>query len=224
MLTAMRILFSNSMIASYPVVQPRRFSSLLCLFLVTCFCITCLASTPSADDVWINDLSDNGPGAIINPLLSDSHTSVLVTRQSNDSVLLNDNSIITKTISPGTTDFWTFSPSFLNIGGSVTLYITISACTEPSPKVGLNATQIYTSETLPSLQLYVSTDSSNPRPGPTSDSSTQTLSELSQGFANITVLDISNDVFISVVAQNIPSNWQGTWSYQLATSTKGIQL
>ena len=220
----MQILFFVSMIASYSAVRPRRLTNLLYLFLVTCFSVACLATTLSTNDVWINELSDSGSGVTLDHILLDSHTNILVTRQSNESVQLGDNSIVTKEISPGAADFWTFSPSLLNISGSSTLYITVSACTQPSPNAGLNATQIYANETLPPLQLYVSSDSSNPRPGPTSDSSTQILSGLYQGYTNITVANVSNDVFISVVAQNISSNWQGTWTYQLATSTKGIQL
>ena len=136
---------------------------------------------------------------------------------------LSDNSIVPKTINPGTTDFWTFSPSSLNVSSSSTLYITINVCTQPFPKVGLNATEIYANETLPSLQLYISQDSSNPQPGPASDPSLQDLATLSQGFASYNISGVSADVFLSVVAQNVTSNWQGSWSYQLATSTKGMK-
>jgi hypothetical protein len=161
---------------------------------------------------------DTGMG--LESLLLDSHESHLVTRQSNESIPLSDNSIVPMGINPGTTDFWTFSPAQNNISGTTTVYITISACTQPFPKSGLNATQIYTNQTLPALQLYISTDASNTRPGPDTDATKQVMTELSLGFTNVTLDDITADVYISVVARNVSSDWQGTWTYQLGSSTK----
>jgi Stretch-activated Ca2+-permeable channel component len=148
----------------------------------------------------------------------------LVSRQSNASLQLTDNAIVAMNIVPGAIDFWTFSPSSLNISGGASLYITVSTCTQPFPKAGLNATQVYASGAPPALQLYVSRDSSNSRPGPGSDFSKQNMTVFSQGFVNVTLTDISNDVFISVVSQDVSSDWQGDWSYQLGSSITGIYL
>lgn len=209
--------------ASHRPTRSYRPSILLYLFLATFWTSNCLASASSENDLLYNGILSSDIGTTLDSAILESHEFNLVTRQSNESVLLSDNSIVPKDINPGTTDFWTFSPSSLNISGSPTLYITISACTQPFPKVGLNATQVYASETLPSLQLYISTDSSNPKPGPDSDTSLQTMQNLSQGFTNVTLSSLSDDVYISVVAENITSKWQGSWSYQLATSTKGMK-
>jgi hypothetical protein len=165
---------------------------------------------------------NNDAATTLDSLRHESHEFSLVSRQSNESAQLSDNSIVPKTIAPGATDFWTFSPSLLNIHGSPTLYITISACTQPSPASGLNATQIYASENLPSLQLYISTDSTNTKPGPDSDASLQTVQILSQGYANFSIPSVSDDVYMSVVAGSVSSSWQGSWSYELATSTEGM--
>jgi len=172
--------------------------------------------------VLYNGVFNSDTATTLDSLQQELHEFSLVTRQSNESAQLSDNSIVSKTIAPGATDFWTFSPSLLNIHGSPTLYITISACTQPSPLPGLNATQIYASENLPSLQLYISTDSTNTKPGPDSDASLQTVQILSQGFTNFSMPSVSDDVYISVVAGSVSSNWKGSWSYELATSTQGM--
>jgi hypothetical protein len=219
----MRILQIITMKTSHQLTRSYIPSTLLYLFLVTFWYTNCLASTSLEMDGLLPESLNKDVGSGLDSLLVESHEFNLVTRQSNESVQLSDNSIVPKDINPGTSDFWTFSPSLLKVSSSSTLYITISVCTQPFPKVGLNATEIYTNETLPPLQLYISQDSSNPKPGPGSNSSLQNLQTLSGGFASYNVSGISTDVFLSVVAQNVPSNWQGSWSYQLGTSTKGIK-
>lgn len=199
-------------------------STLLYLLLVTLWCKICRASTSVENTALLTGSLNKDPGSNLNALLVEPHEFNLVARQSNESVQLSNNSTVSMNINPGTTDFWTFSPSLLKVSSSSTLYITISVCTQPFPKVGLNATEIYANETLPPLQLYISQNSSNPRPGPASDSSLQNVKTLSQGFASYNVSHVSTDVFISVVAQNVTSNWQGSWSYQLATSTIGMKI
>jgi len=197
--------------------------TVLCLFLATLLATFCRASNSFQNDIMYSGLLDEDTGTIFESLLLDLQESHLVTRQSNESIPLSDNSIVPMGINPGTTDFWTFSPSQNNISGTTNVYITVSACTQPFPKSGLNATQIYTNQTLPALQLYISTDASNTRPGPDTDATTQVMRELSLGFTNITLADITADVYISVVAPNVTSDWQGTWTYQLGSSTKRIK-
>ena len=219
----MRILHFITMKVSYQPTRSYRLSILLYLFLATFWCTNSRASTSLENDGLLTGLLNKDIGSGLDSLLVESQKSSLVTRQSNESVQLSDNSIVPKNINPGTTDFWIFSPSLLKISSTSTLYITINVCTQPFPKVGLNATEIYANETLPPLQLYISQDSSNPQPGPGSDPSLQDLETLSLGFASYNVSPISTDVFLSVVTQNITSNWQGSWSYQLATSTEGMK-
>jgi hypothetical protein len=202
---------------------------LLFLLLATTFSTLCLGSESFADVILYNDLLgvDIGSAFEALPLLGrDSH---LVARQSNESRQLEDNSIVPIEILPGTTEYWTFSPSFLNLTNNYTgstLYITVGACTQPFPKVGLNATEIYAKESPPALQLYYSTDPANTRPGPHSDTTRQNATELSQGFAsvNITLTDLKKDVNIAVYAQNITSDWQGGWTYQIGSSTQRTQI
>lgn len=219
----MRIQFCISMIPRKAHKRPCRPVTLLCLFLAT-FCATlCRAENSFPNDVMYRGLQGEDTGKGLESLLLDAQGSHLVTRQSNESIPLSDNSIVAMAINPGTTDFWTFSPSVLKISGPTTVYITISACTQPSPKSGLNATEIYTNQTLPALQMYISTDASNTRPGPDTDATKQDMRELSLGFTNITLDDVTTDVYISVVAQNVTSDWQGGWTYQLGSSTNRIK-
>lgn len=215
----MRLPFPLSMIPHTARNQFRRPTILLFLFLATFGTTLCRATNSFTNDVMYGGLLGEDTGTGFEPLLLDAHESHLVTRQSNESIPLSDNSIVAMLINPGTTDFWTFSPSNLKINGPTTLYITISTCTQPSPQSGLNATEIYANQTLPALQLYVSTDASNTRPGPDTDATKQDMRELVLGFTNITLDDITSDVYISVVAQNVSSDWQGGWTYQLGSST-----
>ncbi len=208
---------------SYRPIRSYRASTLMYLFLAIFWCTNCLASTSLDNDGLYSGLLNKDMESGLDSLLVKSQEFNLATRQSNESVQLSDNSVVPKNIIPGTTDFWTFSPKLLNVSSSSTLYITISVCTQPFPNVGLNATEVYANETLPPLQLYISQESSNSRPGPGSDSSLQDFETLSQGFASYNVSGISSDVFLSVVAENVTSNWQSTWSYQLATSTRGTK-
>ena len=216
----MRKRFSNSMSPLNSRSQSRRPISLLCLFLATFLAALCLASNSFPNDVVYRGVLGENSETGFEPLLLETHESHLVTRQSNQSIPLSDNSIVPMGINPGTTDFWTFSPSQLNISGPTTVHITVSACTQPFPKSGLNATKVYANQTLPALQLYVSTNKSNPRPGPDTDATKQVMRGLSQGFTNITLENVTGDIYISVAAPNVTSDWQGSWSYQLGTSTK----
>src|SRR5437667_5644882 len=217
----MWVLYSTSMNAQHRPTRSYRPSTLSYLFLATFWSMNCLASNTFEQDGLYTGLLSSDTRSSMDTSVKDSHPFNLVTRQSNESVQLADNSIVPKEIFPGTTDFWTFSPSLQNVSASSTLYITVSACTQPFPKIGLNATQIYTNETLPPLQLYISIDPSNPRPDPSSSSLPQTSQNFSLGFTSFNITPITKDVFLSVAAQNTTSNWEGSWSYQLATSTKG---
>jgi hypothetical protein len=220
----MEILQSNPMIPQYRSNRPVRAILLIVLFLATLLS-KCLATTTS-DGMLYSGLLDMDN--IIDSLL-DGHNSHLEVRQSNISVTLADNAVVGMDINPASATYWTFPGTLLNSTNSTTgngtaLYITVSTCTQPAPKAGLNATQVYANSTLPVLQLYVSTDSSNTLPGPGSNATLQTVRNLSNGFGNVTLEGVSSDVYISVVSQNITSDWQGSWSYQLGTSTKRIEI
>jgi Stretch-activated Ca2+-permeable channel component len=186
------------------------------LFLASFLCLCCWASPSSQGNILVDELFEHVAGDAFDTQSLD-HGSSLVTRQSNASSFLEDNSFVSTTVTPGTSQFWTFR---LNSTATTTLYITIGACTQPFPKPGLNATEIYSKDPLPSLQLYSSTDASNTQPGPSSPSGAQ-VNGLIQGFVNVTLENITSSVFFTVVAPSISSNYEGTWSYQLGSSTKG---
>lgn len=189
---------------------------LLHLFLAA-FCALTVCASHTPVDLSSNDIFDplpDIPDILQQPDLSHD----LVTRQSNESTELQPNAITSKDISPASTDFWTFPTSQLNLTGSTTVYFTVSACTQPFPRPGLNATQIYLNETLPPLRIYVS---ANSRPGSGSNLSVE-LTELSLGYAAVNVSGVTGDLFLSVVAGNVSSDWQGTWSYEIGASTQGL--
>jgi len=168
------------------------------------------------DDFLLVDILPDSPV----PLQQRDPSQQLVARQSNESITLPANAIVSHDISPETTNFWTLSLAHLNVSGSEMVYITVSICTQPFPRPGLNATQVYLTETLPPLQIYVSMDGANSRPGPGSNPPIDPLN-LTLGYASVDLLGVTNDVFLSVVAGNISSNWQGSWSYQIGASTQG---
>lgn len=190
----------------------------------------CFASMPfEGDGLYDSLLGINIEAATEVLSLQGGDTSHLVSRQVNESRLLTDNAITPKEISPGNLDYWTFpasqwNSSKANIGS--TLYITISACTQPFPRTGLNATEVHARGSPPALRLYVSTDPANKQPGPTADTTRQNMTSLSFGFANMSLvlMDTKQDVHISVSAQNISSDWQGTWTYQIGVSTNRTNL
>ena len=214
---------------------PRRVSprsrlreSCLWLLLATLLSTLCLASMPFEQDGLFDSLLGIDIEVAREALSLQGETSShLVSRQVNESRQLTDNSVTPKEISPGNLDFWTFPASQWNNSKakiSSTLYITVSACTQPFPRTGLNATEVYARGSPPALRLYVSTDQSNRQPGPSSDPTHQNMTSLSFGFANMSlaVKDITKDIYISVSAQNISSDWQGTWTYQIGASTQRI--
>jgi len=198
-----------------------RATTLLPLFFVALCTWTVCASSPSHYlDLSANDIFDTLPD-IPDILQQRDLSHDLVTRQSNESTQLQPSTITSQDISPATTDFWTFPISQLNLTGSTTVYFTVSACTQPFPRPGLNATQIYMNETLPPLQVYVSTDAANSRPGPGSNPPIQPAN-LTLGYVNFNVSGVTGDVFLSVVAGNVSSDWQGSWSYEIGASTDGF--
>lgn len=203
--------------------------SWLGLLLATMVFRLCLASMLFEGDGMFDSLLGIDIGAAKDALSLQGETSHLVSRQINESIPLVDNSITPKEISPEGLDFWIFPASQWNTSSAKigsTLYLTLSACTQPFPRTGLNATEVYANGSPPALRLYFSTDPSNRQPGPSSDPARQNMTTLSFGFAN-TSLVLSNatqDVYIGVSAQNISSDWQGTWTYQIAASTQRTKL
>jgi hypothetical protein len=47
---------------------------------------------------------------------------------------------------------------------------------------------------------------------------------LSLGYAAVNLSGVTGDLFLSVVAGNVSSDWQGTWSYEIGASTQGLHL
>jgi len=184
---------------------------------------------PFEGDEMFDSLLGIDIGAAKDALSLQGETSHLVSRQLNESIPLVDSSITPKEISPEGLDFWIFPASQWNTSSAKigsTLYLTLSACTQPFPRTGLNATEVYTQGSPPALRLYFSTDPSNRQAGPRSHQARQNMTTVSFGFAN-TSLVLSNatqDVYIGVSAQNISSDWQGTWTYQIAASTQRIRF
>ena len=205
---------------TWAALHQRTRPSFVHLFLATFYALTLLASPHQHgaiyDDPLLLGILPNSPV----PVQQRDPSHQLIARQSNESTSLPANAIVSKDISPETTDFWTLSLGQLNVSGSATVYITVSTCTQPFPKPGLNATQIYLNETLPPLQIYVSTDAANSRPGPASNPPIQPQ-DLKMGYASVNISGVTNDVFLAVVTGNISSKWQGSWSYQIGASTQG---
>lgn len=133
---------------------------------------------------------------------------------------LNDSQIYTSTISSGGLQHYYFSAStlqkrlasafqpHLDKRAPSIAYLSLTSCSQPTAPSG------YEGE-VPSLDMYISTSSSNTLPGPnqgqmTNDSYPGRLSW--QG-------EIS-ELWIGVVAPTLTDDWQGTWTFQIAISTQ----
>jgi len=91
-----------------------------------------------------------------------------------------------------------------------TFYISINTCLQPT----WNATSTQ-SAAPPQLTLYVSTNITSP--GPEASSNEQQILPLDEGFISY-ALNTSSQVYISVAAPDLPENFSGAWTYELAAS------
>jgi calcium channel MID1 len=91
------------------------------------------------------------------------------------------------------------------------VYISINTCVQPT----YNGTGIQTAAP-PQLTLYVATSSNNRSPGPTSTGDQSTV-PLHEGFAHINIT-ASTNVFMSVYAPQLHTDFSGVWNYELAVS------
>lgn len=91
-----------------------------------------------------------------------------------------------------------------------TVYISANTCIQPSS----NST---TSSAPPQLTLYVSNSTANTAPGPSADASQQEVRPFTEG-AVMFNLTTSNDVYITVAASNMSSNFSGVYNFQIAGS------
>lgn len=98
---------------------------------------------------------------------------------------------------------------------SRTVYISINTCLQPT----WNATGPQTAAP-PQLILYVSNSTSNTDPGPNVTANTQIVLPLVEGFANFS-MDASEDIYMTITAPDLPTNFTGVWNYNLAASIDG---
>jgi len=95
-------------------------------------------------------------------------------------------------------------------GTNRTLYITVTACSQPS------AIKNTTVDPPPQLRLYVSRSKNNTTPGPSQDSSNQDMIELENGYG-LYMLNATGDVYIGVYGENT-TDYKDVWSAQIAAS------
>jgi len=143
------------------------------------------------------------------------NTILLAQRTADNSTLkLTDNSPNRLQVSQNTTQNWSFSSDSL----VERLYITFNTCSQPFQN-STNGSAIHHIDNPPNLRLYVSTLFDNPLPGPDS-SLAQSSTDVVAGFANFTLLNVVNTVFLGVYAPALGSNWLGGWYYEIAVSSK----
>jgi calcium channel MID1 len=94
-------------------------------------------------------------------------------------------------------------------GNQRLLYITVTACKQPTP---ISNT---TTDPPPQLQLYVSHSQSNPTPGP--GQSPQDEIPLVGGYA-LYQLNATGDVYIGIYGANINTTYTDVWNAQIAAS------
>ena len=114
-------------------------------------------------------------------------------------------------IDNGDTQFWTFPRSELNTRLD-TLYITLTICDQPQPKVA-------EPDGAPSpLQLYISTDNRNQKPDK-KDNNYAVSVEYGYGSLDLPVSSDTQDIYFAVTAPEETSQYKGTYTYWLTGST-----
>ena len=98
-------------------------------------------------------------------------------------------------------------PRQSNSGNQRLLYITVTACNQPTSNT--------TTDPPPQLQLYVSTSQDNITPGP--GQNPQAEITLDEGYA-IYQLNATGNVYIGVYGENVNTTYTGVWNAQIAAS------
>jgi calcium channel MID1 len=98
-------------------------------------------------------------------------------------------------------------PRQSNSGNQRLLYITVTACNQPTSNT--------TTDPPPQLQLYVSTSQDNITPGP--GQNPQAEITLDEGYA-IYELNATSNVYIGVYGENVNTTYTGVWNAQIAAS------
>jgi calcium channel MID1 len=100
------------------------------------------------------------------------------------------------------------------------VYISFNTCTQPQPvndTLGLTVAQ---------LELYVSTNRRNTRPGPKVVNMDQQVILIDEGLGTLE-LSVTDEFYLGVYAPNITDTdqskaWKGDYNYELAVSTEGF--
>jgi calcium channel MID1 len=91
------------------------------------------------------------------------------------------------------------------------VWITVNTCLQPSSN-----TSSGTLTGPPQLELYVSVDGTNQKPGPDQDSARQAMSILDGGYGSV-VIDANTDIYIGISAPE-SSSFNGIYNYDVAAS------
>lgn len=95
---------------------------------------------------------------------------------------------------------------------TTTFYLTLTSCSQPSPPPN------YQGE-IPSIDLYLSTVSSNTLPGPTHHQNNNTVDDTLPGRISWQGNNVP-ELWIGVAAPTLTAAWTGQWTYELAISTQ----
>ncbi|KUI56740.1 Calcium influx-promoting protein ehs1 [Cytospora mali] len=105
---------------------------------------------------------------------------------------------------------WDGEVKLSNRATTKTVYISANTCIQPSA----NST---TAGEPPQLTLYVSNSTKNTVPGPSADASEQEVRTFTEGAVMFNVT-ASSDVYLSVAANNVSSEFSGIYNFQIAAS------
>ncbi|RPA79974.1 hypothetical protein BJ508DRAFT_415623 [Ascobolus immersus RN42] len=228
----------------------------LLIFLFGLLQIAWASNRPIRDDeqtsAMHNIFSPTSPALLDPPVHTPQHLHVNVKRQNGNEPIRNltNGNAHNMNIEFGMAQYWSFSrreienePEYLTTlknkdkGGSRndlrkrqkknnkeleqrTVYISFNTCTQPQPvndTMGLSVAQ---------LELYVSTNRRNIRPGPTVVNMDQEVILIDQGLGTLE-LNVTDEFYLGVYAPNVTDNaqrlaWRGSWNYELAVSTKSL--
>jgi hypothetical protein len=139
-------------------------------------------------------------------------------QSSSSTTQLNNNQILSSSIAPGTNNYYYFSVSATSrLFGKrdlPTIYLSTVTCSQPQPPSSFH-------DTVPPLNLFVSTSSSNTLPGP--DNGT-TVEDSLNGLTKWTSDNQTAEIWIAVGAPTLlGEGWTGNWTFEISASTNRMK-
>lgn len=125
---------------------------------------------------------------------------------------IQNNQIVSSSLTTGGYSYYYFSIPFtakLFKRDLPTIHLSLTACSQPSPPPDYH-------DTVPPLNLYISTSNNNTLPGPNNGI---TVDNSSHGLTTWTSDNNTSEVWIAVGGPSLTGSWSGNWTFEIGAST-----